>query len=120
MTGTWSGTLGQATSVTSVRLVWNASQSGSTVSGPVTISKPVNDLTFVGTLSGTLNAQSLSLNYAVPVGSVPGFANCLITGTGAAGATNTTITGSITVTAASCDGTGHPTSGTQALSLTRP
>jgi hypothetical protein len=119
MTGTWSGTLGQALSGTSVRLVWNATQSGSAVSGPVTISKPVDNLTFAGTLSGTLNGQNLSLNYTVPAGSVPGFANCLITGTGAAGATNTTITGSITVIAAACEGTGHPTTGTQALSLTR-
>jgi hypothetical protein len=120
MTGTWSGTLGQAMSGTLVRLVWNASQSGSTVSGPVTISKPVDNLTFAGTLSGTLNLQSLSLKYTVPAGSVPGFANCLITGTGAAGASSTTITGSITVTATSCEGfTGHPTTGTQAFSLSK-
>lgn len=118
MTGSWSGTLGQAMSGTSVRLVWIASQSGSTVSGPVTISNPVDNLTFPGTLSGTLNLQSLSLKYTVPAGNVPGFANCLITGTGAAGATNTTITGNITVTAASCEGfTGHPTTGTQTFSL---
>jgi hypothetical protein len=119
MTGIWSGTLGQATSGTSVRLVWNATQSFSTVSGPVIISKPVDNLTFPGTLSGTLNAQNLSLTYTVPAGSVPGFANCLIAGTGAAGATNSVITGTINVAATSCDGfTGHPT-GTQSLSLTK-
>jgi hypothetical protein len=56
----------------------------------------------------------------VPAGSVPGFADCLITGTGSAVASNTTTSGSITVTAASCEGfTGHPTTGTQPLSLTK-
>ena len=73
-----------------------------------------------GEAATPLNAQSLSLNYTVPAGSVPGFANCLITGTGGAGVTNTTITGSVTVTAASCEGAGHPTTGIQPLSLTRP
>ena len=119
MTGIWSGTLGPATSGTSVRLVWNATQSFSDVSGPVTISKPVDNLNFAGTLSGTLNAQNLSLTFTVPAGSVPGFADCRITGTGAGAASNSVITGTITVTATSCEGfTGHPT-GTQSLSLTK-
>ena len=120
LTGTWSGTLGEANLPTSVRLVWNANQSGSDVIGPVTISGTVNALTFPGTLAAMLDLQRLSLTYTVPAGSVPGFANCRITGTGTAGATNTTITGTITMTATSCEGfTGHPTTGSHPISLTK-
>src|SRR5436190_23925114 len=72
MTGTWSGTLGQAVSSSSVRLVWDVSQSGATFSGPVAISKPADNVSLAGTLSGTANGQSLTLRYTVPAGSVPG------------------------------------------------
>ena len=118
LTGTWSGTLGPSMSGTALRMVWTVTQNGTSVSGPVTLSKPNEIAEFPGTLSGTLNGSSLSLSYAVPAGSVPGFASCAISGTGSAGAGTVAISGTLNVTYSSCSGFVQ-SSGSQPLSLAK-
>jgi hypothetical protein len=110
LTGTWSGVVGAGSGGGSaLRVTWTANQSGSSASGPATLltSPAVTNITFSGTLSGSLTGSRLSLNYVGLPGDVPGFANCSASGRGSAVASgSSTISGTLDVSFESCDGLG--------------
>jgi hypothetical protein len=122
LTGTWSGVVGSGSGGgRALRVTWTASQSGSRVSGPATLltSPAVTDLTFSGTMSGSLTGGQLSLMFAAPSGSVPGSATCSVTSTGSAAAGTSTISGTLDVTFVACEGLGLQPPTSDQLTLTR-
>lgn len=106
LSGTWSGIVGAGSGGgRALRVSWMASQAGRAVSGPATLltSPAGTDLTFAGTLAGTLDGTRLSLTYTALPGSIPGFPDCSVTAKGSGEATSSTISGSFDVTFTSCD-----------------
>jgi hypothetical protein len=119
VTGTWSGILGQPMSGSALRLTWQATQTGANVTGPATLLKPATNVPAVGIMEGTLAGNELSLRYTAQGGTVTGFPTCVISGTGSATLSQSTLTGTLTATFTSCFGTGlEPPDSTQ-LTLTR-
>jgi len=122
VTGPWSGVVGAGSGGgRAVRVTWTATQTSTNVSGPVTLltSPAVTDITFSGTVSGTLNGVRLSLILAAaPVG-VPGSPNCTATGTGTANALGDTISGTLDVSFTSCDALGLQPPSSNQLTLTK-
>jgi hypothetical protein len=107
LTGTWSGVVGAGSGGgRALRVSWSATQSGNSVSGPATLltSPPVTNLTFAGTLSGTLTGTQASLKYVSPSGGVPGSATCSVSGSGAAAIGGNAMSGNLDVAFMSCDG----------------
>lgn len=92
-------------------VAWTASQNGSSVSGPLTLTFNNNDnsgvtLSFRGTLSGTLSGTQLALTLSFPAGTFVDVPACAITGTGTATPTTSAISSSVTITfGAACVGT---------------
>jgi hypothetical protein len=119
LTGTWSGQLGQPGSTTALRLTWVAMQTGNIVSGIATLVKPAINVQARGVMTGLLDGGRLTITYAVPSDSIPGFARCEIAGIGAATATSTGITGTLPLMFTSCAGTGLEPPGTNDLQLTK-
>jgi hypothetical protein len=122
LTGTWSGVVGAGSGGgRALRVTWTASQTSSNLSGPATLltSPAVTDITLSGTLTGTLTGSQLSLTYVTMPGGVPGSANCSASGTGSAIATSTTISGTLDVSFASCDGLGLQPPANNQLTLTK-
>src|SRR5688572_18480165 len=69
LSGTWEGVIGPPQQVTvALRATWNASQSGSSISGPIAVSRAADNLSFSGGLTGTLTGTRLSATYTVPRG----------------------------------------------------
>ena len=119
LSGTWSGTLGTPMSGTALRMTWQVTHTGNTLTGPVTLVKPINNIPATGTLEGTLTGNDLSLRFNVPAGGVPGFSTCSISGTGSANATSSVISGTLLLAFSICAGTGlEPPTSTQ-FTLTR-
>jgi len=101
--------------------LWMANQTGNSLSGPVTplTSPAVTDITFSGTLTGTIGGSQLSLTFVAVPGAVSGSANCSSSGTGSATATSITISGSLDVSFVSCDGLGLQPPANNQLTLTK-
>ena len=121
LTGTWTGMLGTPGSGSALRMTWAASQSGFSVSGPLTLVKPAAGVPATGPLTGTIAGSQLSLSYAVNAGSVAGFPSCSISGTGSGTFSGSTITGTLMLTFTSCSGatSGLEPSASSQLSLTK-
>lgn len=119
LTGVWSGRLGQPQSGSALRVMWTATQSGATVSGPATLVKGTTNVSATGTMSGTLSGSQLTLSYSVPAGAVPVYLSCTITGSGSATATGQSISGNLQTTFTNCLGSGLETPDSAQLSLTR-
>jgi hypothetical protein len=119
LSGAWSGMLGQPLSGSALRVTWIVSQTGTTVSGPATLVKPVLNLPATGTMSGTLVGSQLTLTYSVPAGVVPVYLSCMITGSGSATASSQTISGSLQTTFTNCLGSGLESPESAQLALTK-
>lgn len=107
LAGSWTGKIA-GTNGNGPSLVWTASQSGSTVSGPLDLSFVDNGKpqTFRGTLSGTISGADVSLTISIPAGAFADVPACSITATGTATPTATSISSSMTVNfAPACVGT---------------
>jgi hypothetical protein len=114
LTGTWNGMIGPAMSGSALRITWEATQSGDTVTGRAVLVKPMNNTPANGTLDGTITGNTLSLRFTALAGSVPGFPACAVGGTGSAAFSQLTITGTILLSFTSCVGTGlEPPDNTQ-------
>ena len=104
LTGSWSGTIG---TVDPIKVAWTATQSGSAVSGPFTLTilddnnKP---FTVTGTFGGTLTGSALAGTFTVAAGGVSGFPNCSFKGTGTSTADASSIAGTFAFTFVSCAG----------------
>jgi hypothetical protein len=122
LSGPWSGVIGAGSGGgRALRVTWSATQNGaSNASGPATLqtSPAVTDITFSGTLTGSITDHRLSLAYAAPSG-VPGSPNCSVAATGSATLVNNTITGNLDVAFASCDGLDLQPPASNQLTLTR-
>jgi hypothetical protein len=123
LTGTWSGVVGAGSGDgRALRVTWTANQSGNSVSGPATLmtSPAVTDITFSGTLAGSLTGNRLSLTYMGRPGGVPGSASCSVSATGSA-TTNgaSAISGILDVSFVSCDALGLQPPANDQLTLTR-
>ena len=102
LTGTWTGLIGTSGTGSAVRVTsWTATQTGNSVTGTVALTKANATLDFNGTLSGTLSSNRLTLTYTVPRGNVPG-SDCAMSGTGTADATNSAISGTLSITYTDC------------------
>lgn len=119
LTGTWSGIYGPPGSGTALRLTWEATQSGNTVSGIATLVKPAAGVQARGALTASLTGDRLVLSYFVPSDSIAGFSRCSIAGVGSATATNTSIAGQLSLTFDACAGTGLEAPGTNNLALNK-
>ena len=89
VTGRWTGDL-TVQGVTG-RTTWTLSQTGTSVTGPVTIGLPNGVVLLNGTLSGTLTGTSLDYTIAVAASGVPDQPAC----TGQLGGTMTVTTGTV-------------------------
>jgi len=89
LTGRWTGDL-IVQGVTG-RMTWTLSQTGTSVTGPVTIGLPNGVVLLNGTLSGTLTGTSLDYTIAVAASGVPDQPAC----TGQLGGTMTVTTGTV-------------------------
>jgi hypothetical protein len=89
LTGRWTGDL-IVQGVTG-RMTWTLSQTGTSVTGPVTIGLPNGVVLLNGTLSGTLTGTSLDYTVAVAASGVPDQPAC----TGQLGGTMTVTTGTV-------------------------
>ncbi len=89
LTGRWTGDL-IVQGVTG-RTTWTLSQTGTSVTGPVTIGLPNGVVLLNGTLSGTLTGTSLDYTIAVAASGVPDQPAC----TGQLGGTMTVTTGTV-------------------------
>ena len=111
--------IGQPQSGSALRITWNATQTGATVSGPATLLKPATNVPATGTMSGTLSGNQLTLSYSVPAGAVPVYLSCTIVGAGSAVASSQTISGTLQATFTNCLGSGLETPDSPQLTLTR-
>jgi hypothetical protein len=89
LTGRWTGDL-SVQGVTG-RMTWTLTQSGTSVTGPITIGLPNGVVLLNGTLSGTLTGTSLDYTIAVAANGVPEQPTC----TGQLGGTMTVTTGTV-------------------------
>jgi hypothetical protein len=104
LTGRWTGDL-SVQGVTG-RMTWTLTQTGTSVTGPITVGLPTGTVLLNGTLTGTLNGTSLPYTIAVGPSGVPTQPSC----TGQLGGTMTvndsavpTMTGNIAVTNTNCN-----------------
>jgi hypothetical protein len=123
LAGTWSGVVGAGSGGgRALRVTWAANQSGNSVSGPATLvtSPAVTDITFSGTLAGSLTGNRLSLTYMGVPGGVPGSPSCSVSGTGSATTSGSSaISGILDVSFVSCDALGLQPPANDQLTLTR-
>lgn len=113
LSGTWTGKLanvnGGQNDPTAPAATWSASQSGSAVTGPLSLvltDDGGTKRTIAGTLSGTMSGTQMSLNLSFPSGTFPEAAACSISGAGTGTATATSISSTIALAfAAPCVGT---------------
>jgi len=102
LTGTWT------TSVTfsgvSGRMNWMLTQSGTTVTGPVTVAVSSGIVLLNGSLSGTVANSSLAYTITVPAGGLPLQPTCSgqLQGTMAIASPPTSMSGPMTLTQSSC------------------
>jgi hypothetical protein len=122
LSGTWSGIVGSGSGGgRALRLTWSATQTGNTVSGPATLttSPAVSDLTFTGTLSGTVTGTQLSVRYVSNAGAIAGVPDCLVSGQGTGAAMPMSISGQLDVVFTACDSLGLQAPTSSQFTLTR-
>ena len=130
LAGSWSGKLNNVNSnggqgqSNPPNVTWSAGQTGSTVTGPITLTFSDNDgqpHTYVGTLTGTLSGTQLSLALSLPSGSFPESPACSVSGSGTATPTTSSISSTLAIVfSQACIGTvgDHPTE-TDQLTLSK-
>lgn len=95
--GAWSGTAKDSSGPG--RMTWQLTQSGSTVSGTLTMSDDVTQVTGQGTLSGTLSGSTLQFSLTIPAGGFSGSDSaCSLSASGSASASASTISGTFSGT----------------------
>ena len=103
LTGTWRGNF--ALPGISSEMAWTLTQTGTAVSGPVLVRLPNGIVLLNGFLTGTLTGSTLPYMISVGPGGIPSQPACVGqlggTMTAATGVTST-LTGSYTVTSATC------------------
>lgn len=107
LAGVWTGTLfhpGSGTGGVPMQVRWTATQVGTVVSGPHTITRPDSGLVITGTLTGTLSGSEMALTQTVLRGGVSGFPNCAIVAAGQFTPTERSISGVLQTSFAGCDG----------------
>jgi hypothetical protein len=93
--GAWGGTAKDSSGPG--RMTWQLSQSGSAISGTMTMSDDVTQITGQGTVSGTLAGSTLQFSIAIPAGGFSGGDNaCSLSVSGSASATVSTLSGTFT------------------------
>jgi len=119
VTGTWAGLIGPPSSNVSLRATWTATQTGNNVTGAVSLFQPSSNLTFAGTLAATVSGTRLAVTYSVPRGSITGFPDCVIAGTGSLEASTTLMSGTLNVTYTNCQAFTAQTTATDEVTLTK-
>jgi hypothetical protein len=66
-----------------------------------------------------LTSSQLALAYLAPAGSVVGFHDCAISGSGTATLSSASITGTLRLTFTACEGAGFESTGGDQITLTR-
>lgn len=114
LSGSWSGKLGSVQSNGQVEsgapsMKWTATQSGSSVSGPVSLTFDGDDgrpQTIQGAMSGSMSGVQLSLSLSFPAGAFADIPGCSVSGAGTATPTSSSISSTMVVNfAAPCIGT---------------
>src|SRR5215471_10976597 len=100
LTGTWGTTITFAD--VSARMTWVLTQSGTGVTGPVTIALPTGTVLLNGFLTGTLTGTSLDYTISVAAGGIPLQPTCAGQLKGTLTATSTTLTGPMNLTSSTC------------------
>jgi hypothetical protein len=100
--GTWATTL--TFSGVSGQMKWVLTQSGTTVTGPVTVAVSSGIVLLNGTLSGTLTNNSLAYTITVPAGGLPLQPTCSgqLQGTMTVASPATSMTGPMNLSQSSC------------------
>ena len=120
LTGTWTGLIGVGTQTSSsLMATWTVSQTDSSVSGPIALSNSATNVSFAGTLTGTLSGTRLPVTYTIPRGNVPTFPDCSMSGSGTLEAGLTLMSGTLNITYTNCQGFTTQTSSTDDISLTK-
>ena len=119
LAGTWSGLIGVAQASHSATATWVVAQSGSSVSGPITLNQTAANVSFTGTMVGTLSGSRVAVTYAIPRGNVPNFPDCSMSGTGAFDANATQMSGTLSITYTNCEGFGTPPAAADEVRLTK-
>ena len=120
LAGTWTGLIGVvAQSTTSLTATWTVAQTGNSVSGPIALSNAATNVSFTGTLAGTLSGARLPVTYTVARGSVPNFPNCAMSGSGTLDASTTLMSGTLNITYTNCQNFTSLTSSTETVQLTK-
>src|SRR5262245_52458986 len=123
MNGTWSGMVGAGSGGgNALRVTWTASQTGNSLSGPLTLltSRAVTGITFVGTLTGSLSGSQFALTYSARAEGAAGSTGCTASGSGATTADSSMISGTIVVSFVSCEALGLQPPARNELTLTKP
>ena len=98
LTGTWNGSIVLQGGPLNAR--WTATQSGTNVSGPITLSG--QNWSASGTMTGTQSGNQLAANVSVPAGAFtsisPTLSTCAMTGSGGLTASTSSVSGTINTT----------------------
>ena|SRR5579864_2063672 len=100
ITGTWTGTVSFQN--ISAKMTWQLTETGSNVTGPVTIALSNGTVLLNGFLTGSLPGSSLSYTVAVGAGGIPTQPTCVGQLSGTMAATASTLSGSFGVASSSC------------------
>ncbi len=100
LTGRWTGPMSfqGVSGVMTVQLT----QTGGSVTGPVTIALPSGVVLLNGFLTGTLTGSSLTYTISVGAGGIPAQPQCAGQLTGTMTATAVTLSGPVTLTSSNC------------------
>ncbi len=83
-------------------MTWALTQSGTTVTGPVTIALPTGTVLLNGFLTGTLTGTTFDYTITVAAGGIPLQPTCAGQLKGTLAATATTMTGPMNLTSSTC------------------
>jgi hypothetical protein len=79
----------------------------------------VSDLTFTGTLSGTVTGTQLSVRYVSNAGAIAGVPDCLVSGQGTGAALPMSISGQLDVVFTACESLGLQAPTSSQFTITR-
>ena len=122
LSGIWTGAVGAGSGGgRALRITWLVNQAGDIVSGMATVSTSpaVTDITFSGMLGGSIAGSRVLLTFNAPRGSVPGAADCSVTGTGFADVSGGAVAGALDIVFASCDSLGLQPPASDQMTLTK-
>ena len=100
LTGSW--VAGLTYSGVTGNMTWTLTQSGTTVTGPVTVGIATGIIFLNGTLNGTLTGTTLAYTITVPSGGLPLQPGCSGQLQGTMTATATTMTGPLSLASSTC------------------